>query len=88
MRRWIDTSLPILFLSALLPACQTDEPGEDDDTGTSDTGDTTTGDTGETDTGETGGEELLFFPGATKGGPSRPRPTAPAWRWSTLGAAS
>ncbi|NVB43714.1 hypothetical protein G6O69_38280 [Pseudenhygromyxa sp. WMMC2535] len=69
MRRWIDTSLPILFLSALLPACQTDEPGEDDDTGTSDTGDTTTGDTGETDTGETGGEELLFFPGATKGGP-------------------
>lgn len=77
MRRWIDSTLSLLVLSTLLPACQPEDTPADDsantetDGSTSDTPDETDTDT---DTGETGDptdgeEDPVAFPGPTKGGP-------------------
>ncbi len=78
MRRWVDPSISFLLLSTLLPACKTDDPGQDDEVGTetdestgtsTDTGTDTTGTETTTDDTTTGEVEVVAFPGPTKGGP-------------------
>lgn len=79
MRRWFDPPLSILLLSTLLPACQPDDPGQDDEVGTETDDDTSSTDSTDTTTDETetestddtttGEEEPVAFLRPTKGGP-------------------
>ncbi|PRQ03954.1 hypothetical protein [Enhygromyxa salina] len=80
MRRLIDSTLTLLVLSTLLPACGGDDGPADDGSSTGTDGSTTDAtdtdaetdtdtETGTDETGDTDGDPALAFPGPTKGGP-------------------